>query len=94
MINLIEKEFSKEILKSFEILDWWLNCGTEISKSKNLDFQHVPIWIQLWGLPMYYRTKEMGRQIGSIMGHVDESNSYEYPEKNFIITIKVYIDTT
>jgi len=25
------------------------------------------------------------------MGRVEESNSYEYPENNFIITIKVYM---
>ncbi|MCI07822.1 hypothetical protein A2U01_0028891 [Trifolium medium] len=28
-----------------------------------LDFDHVPIWIQLWGLPPHCKTKQMGESI-------------------------------
>jgi hypothetical protein len=58
-----------------------------------LDFDHVPIWIQLWGLPIHCRTKQMGESIGALLVHVEASEFYEYPGKNVIIKIKVAIDT-
>ncbi|GAU51479.1 hypothetical protein TSUD_413680 [Trifolium subterraneum] len=58
----------------------------------SLDFDHVPIWIQLWGLPPHCKTKKMGESIGALMGNVEASEFYEYPGKNVIIKIKVGIN--
>jgi hypothetical protein len=30
-----------------------------------IDFDHAPVWIQLWGLPTHCKTKAMGTHIGS-----------------------------
>jgi hypothetical protein len=57
-----------------------------------LDFDHVPVWIQLWGLPTHCKTKQMGVSIGSLMGEVEAAEYYEYPGKKVIIRIKVAID--
>jgi hypothetical protein len=59
---------------------------------RTLDFDHAPIWIQLWGLPPHCKTKAMGRQLGALMGDVEESEFYEYPGKQMIIKIKVAIN--
>jgi hypothetical protein len=57
-----------------------------------LDFTHVPVWVQLWGLPQHCKTKMMGVSLGSLMGTVEESEFYEYPGKKVIIKIKVNIN--
>jgi hypothetical protein len=56
------------------------------------DFDHVPVWIQLWGLPIHCRTKQMGESISALLGYVEASEFYKYPGKNLIIKIKVAID--
>jgi hypothetical protein len=58
----------------------------------NMDFDHVPLWIQLWGLPPHCKTKQMGENIGALLGKVEASEFYEYPGKKVIIKIKVAID--
>jgi hypothetical protein len=57
-----------------------------------MDFDHVPVWIQLWGLPTHCKTKAMGTHLGSLMGDVEASEFYEYPGKKVIIKIKVAIN--
>jgi hypothetical protein len=57
-----------------------------------LDFDHVPIWVQLWGLPPHCKTKQMGESIGALMGNVEAAEFYEYPGKKVIIKIKVAIN--
>jgi hypothetical protein len=59
---------------------------------QTLDFNHVPIWIQLWGLPAHCKTKQMGENLGALMGKVEASEFYEYPGKKMIIKIKVSIN--
>jgi hypothetical protein len=59
---------------------------------QTLDFDHVPIWIQLWGLPTHCKTKLMGASLGALMGTVEASEFYEYPGKKVIIKIKVNIN--
>jgi hypothetical protein len=61
---------------------------------KELDFQRVPIWIQLWGLPLHCKTIAMGKHIGAQLGTVDESTFYDFPDKARIIKTKVQIDVT
>jgi hypothetical protein len=63
--------------------------GTDLN---TVDFDHVPIWIQLWGLPQHCKTKKMGENIGALLGKVEESEFYEYPGKKVIIKIKVAIN--
>ncbi|MCH81958.1 hypothetical protein A2U01_0002752 [Trifolium medium] len=58
----------------------------------DVDFDHVPIWIQLWGLPPHCKTKQMGERLGALMGKVEASEFYEYPGKQVIIKIKVAIN--
>jgi hypothetical protein len=38
-----------------------------------LDFDHAPIWVQLWGLPPHCKTKALGMHLGALMGKVEES---------------------
>jgi hypothetical protein len=57
-----------------------------------IDFDHVPIWVQLWGLPPHCKTKQMGESIGALMGQVEAAEYYEYPGKKVIIKIKVAIN--
>ncbi|KAK2424372.1 nucleic acid binding / zinc ion binding protein [Trifolium repens] len=57
-----------------------------------IDFDHVPIWIQLWGLHPHCKTKQMGESIGALMGKVEAAEYYEYPGKKVIIKIKVAIN--
>jgi hypothetical protein len=59
---------------------------------RTLDFDHVPVWIQLWGLPPHCKTKAMGMHLGSLMGDVEAAELYEYPGKKTIIKIKVAIN--
>ncbi|MCI04014.1 DUF4283 domain protein, partial [Trifolium medium] len=57
-----------------------------------IDFEHVPVWIQLWGLPQHCKTKQMGESIRALMCNVEASEFYEYPGKQVIIKIKVAIN--
>lgn len=59
---------------------------------KSINFDHVPVWVQLWGLPIHCKTKLMGESLGALMGKVDVAELYEYPGKNIIVKIKVTID--
>jgi hypothetical protein len=63
--------------------------NTDIQK---IDFENVPIWVQLWGLPPHCKTKKMGESIGALMGKVEASEFYEYPGKKVIIKIKVAVN--
>lgn len=56
---------------------------------KELDFTNVPLWIQLWGLPMHCRSAEMGKAIGDQVGVVQDSAAYEMPDKANFVKIKV-----
>ncbi|MCH80141.1 hypothetical protein A2U01_0000903 [Trifolium medium] len=72
---------------SWLIIQPW-DRNTDIT---SLDFDHAPIWIQLWGLPPHCETKQMGESIGALLGKVEASEMYEYPGKKMIIKIKVAI---
>jgi hypothetical protein len=58
---------------------------------QSIDFLHMPIWIQLWGLPIHCKTIAMGKHLGSQLGKVEESALYDYPQKARIVKIKVWI---
>ncbi|KAK9988823.1 hypothetical protein SO802_029062 [Lithocarpus litseifolius] len=40
----------------------------------NITFTHAPFWIQVWGFPFEYMSKEAGKDIGSKLGKVIEVN--------------------
>jgi hypothetical protein len=61
---------------------------------KELAFQKVPIWIQLWGLPLHCKTIAMGKHIGAQLGLAEDSALYDFPDKARIVKIKVQIDAT
>jgi hypothetical protein len=48
---------------------------------KDLEFHKVPIWIQLWGLPLYCKTIAMGKHLGSQLGLVEDAALYDFPAK-------------
>jgi hypothetical protein len=48
----------------------------------NIDFKHVPVWIQIWGLPIHCKTTTMGKHLGSQLGKVEESALYDYPQNH------------
>jgi hypothetical protein len=54
---------------------------------KNIDFNQVPTWIQIWGLPIHYKTTTMGNHLGSQLGKVEESALYDYPRKARIVRV-------
>jgi hypothetical protein len=79
------------IRNSWFIVQQW---DREKKDPKELDFQRVPIWIQLWGLPLHCKTIAMGKLIGAQIGMVEDSALYDFPDKARIIKIKVQIDAT
>jgi hypothetical protein len=60
---------------------------------KEIEFHKVPIWIQLWGLPLHCKTITMGKHLGSQLGLVEDVALYDFPDKARIVKIKVHIDT-
>jgi hypothetical protein len=58
----------------------------------NIDFHHVPAWIQIWGLPIHCKTVNMGKHLGSQLGKVMDSGLYDYPQKARIVKIRVCLD--
>ncbi|WJX85442.1 hypothetical protein P8452_67896 [Trifolium repens] len=60
---------------------------------KELEFHKVPIWLQLWNLPLHCKTITMGKHLGAQIGQVEDAAIYDFPDKARIIKIKVHIDT-
>jgi hypothetical protein len=60
---------------------------------KELDFDKVPILIQLWGLPLHCKTVAMGKHLASQLGLVEDAALYDFPDKARIVKIRVQIDT-
>jgi hypothetical protein len=58
----------------------------------NMDFKHVPVWIQLWNLPIHCKTTTMGKHLGGQLGKVDDVGLYDYPQKGRIVKIKVNLN--
>jgi hypothetical protein len=40
---------------------------------RTVDFNHAPVWVQLWGLPPHCKTKKMGESIGNLLGNVEST---------------------
>lgn len=59
---------------------------------KELDFSKVPLWVQLWGLPLHCKSIMIGEQIGSQIGQVLDTSLYEYPDNAKIVKVKFLHD--
>ncbi|KAJ1389174.1 Zinc knuckle CX2CX4HX4C [Sesbania bispinosa] len=46
-------------------------------KPEDMSFTKAQIWLQIWGLPVHCRTKQMGRRLGVCMGTVMEADVFE-----------------
>lgn len=57
-----------------------------------LDFTHVPIWIQFWGLPLHCKSIIMGKEMGSQLGSVLDVGLYEFPENAKTVKVKILFD--
>ncbi|KAJ1395095.1 Zinc knuckle CX2CX4HX4C [Sesbania bispinosa] len=57
-----------------------------------ISFKRVPIWIQLWGLPLHCRSKKMGIKIGECMGPVNDANLYEIQGRGSFVKVHVHLD--
>jgi hypothetical protein len=72
---------------------WFLvhawNRNTNVS---TLNFNQVPLWIQIWGLPLHCKSISMGQQLGAQIGTVLDTGLYDYPGKARIIKVKVLWD--
>jgi len=64
-----------------------------VTSALNIDFESVPVWVQIWRVPPAVRTKAMGTKIGGRLGIVEESEIYQYLGNETLIKIKVVIDT-
>ena len=52
----------------------------------NIAFTHVPLWVQVWGLPFDLMTEETARDIGSVLGTVlmVDSKPFESDQARFL----------
>lgn len=60
----------------------------------DLNFSKIPLWIQIWGLPLHCKSITMGEQIGLKLGEVLDVGLYEYPDNARILKAKVSFDIT
>lgn len=56
---------------------------------QSLDFSHVPILIQFWGLPLHCKSLTMGNEMGGQIGTVLDVGIYEFPESAKIVKVKI-----
>jgi len=73
---------------SWLILQPW----DKITNPQSYNFDYVPIWIQLWGLPHHCQTKIMGKSIGNRLWKVTKYELYKYSGKKIIVKIQVEIN--
>jgi len=58
----------------------------------DLNFSKLPLWVQIWGLPLHCKSIEMGEQIGAQIGEVMDVGMYDYPENARILKVKICFD--
>ncbi|MED6208395.1 hypothetical protein PIB30_044585 [Stylosanthes scabra] len=62
---------------------------------EDADFIHVPIWLQFWNLPEHYKTKELGRKLGSSFGDIIKTDLFQVTGlERCIVKAKVWLDLT
>ena len=82
-IKVDKEEDYQRILKGspWVIRNCWLilygwNRNLDVS---SLDFSHVPLWVQFWGLPLHCKSILMGKEMGAQLGTVLDVGIYEFP---------------
>jgi hypothetical protein len=74
---------------------WLMVQQWDIDKNPNdIEFHKVPVWLQLWGLPLHCKTVSMGKHLGAQLGIVEEAAIYDFPDKARIVKIRVQLDIT
>jgi hypothetical protein len=58
----------------------------------DLNFSKIPLWIQIWGLPLHCKSILMGEEIGAKIGEVMDVGLYDYPDNARILKAKVLVD--
>jgi len=58
----------------------------------SLEFSKVPLWVQLWGLPLHCKSMIMGKESGSQIGQVLDVRIYDFPENARIVKVKLLFD--
>ncbi|XP_025607851.1 uncharacterized protein At4g02000-like [Arachis hypogaea] len=62
---------------------------------KEEEFIHVPIWVQLWGVPEHCKTKNLGKKVGEALGKVLDVDLFTIRGKDErILKIQVLLDIT
>lgn len=94
-----EKDYDIPIIRKGEpwiIKNVWLKLylWNRTTSIQEFDFQHVPLWNQVWGLPLHCKTIAKGSQLGAQIRKVEEATIYKYPDNARIIKIKVQFDIT
>ena len=56
--------------------------------STNIVFTHTPFWVQVWGLPFEFMTKEVGKDIGGTIGNFLEVDKrfWQFDQAKFMRT--------
>ena len=57
-----------------------------------MDFVHIPLWIQIWGLPLHCKTVAMEKHLSNQIGIMEDAVVYDYPDNAKIVKIRVLID--
>ena len=80
------------LFKNYIIHLWRWRAGMKMEEE---DFSCFPVWIQIWGLPEYCKTKELGEKIGRRIGEVREVEFFNVRGKESrILKIKVDLNAT
>jgi hypothetical protein len=56
---------------------------------QNLDFTHVPLWMQFWGLPLHCQSLNMGKEMGGQIGTVLDVGIYDFPGSAKTVKVKI-----
>lgn len=63
--------------KLFVMDDWQPNMILS-----NLEFTSLPIWVQIWGLPLEYMSSNAAELLGSMVGDVIQTKAVDQENQN------------
>ncbi|KAL4627278.1 hypothetical protein ACB092_05G156700 [Castanea dentata] len=54
--------------------------------ANNINFNHSPLWLEVWGLPLGMMLEKTGRDIGNSMGNflMADSRSWSLDQEKFV----------
>ncbi|KAH7841280.1 hypothetical protein Vadar_027865 [Vaccinium darrowii] len=94
--------FETDVIRILNGKPWFFNNHFLILERWNpkvqphlYSFNLTPIWIQIWGLPIQYSSKEVGLKLGSKIGYVDDvSLPVTGSKKGKFVRVRVHTDIT